>query len=117
MISDAGAGATGASIVIAAPCSIVSSDRRTAVALPPCGEVVPARIIARLSVRPLVDKWADWSMALWRGAALCFAIMILFAGWTLVAPPVKSPATDLSQDFENAVLAAVDQDQPADASW
>jgi hypothetical protein len=72
------------------------------------------RIIARLPARLVVDEWALWSRALWRAAASCVAIMLAFSAWTFLAPNHGAPANDLSQDFENTLLAAVDQDQPAD---
>src|SRR5439155_25475457 len=75
------------------------------------------RIMARLAVTPVLDCWAQWSNALWRAAAPCAAIMLLLAAWTMLAPAPKPPANDLSQEFENTVLAAVDQDQPADSTW
>ena len=34
-----------------------------------------------------------------------------------MAPNIAAPTSDLSQDFENTLLAAVDQDQPADSAW
>jgi hypothetical protein len=75
------------------------------------------RIMARLPARLVPDEWALWSHALWRAAALCVAVMLLFTAWTFVAPTSAAPASDLSQEFENTLLAAVGQDQPADSAW
>jgi hypothetical protein len=75
------------------------------------------RILARLPARPGLDEWALWARALWRAAAPCVAIMLLFSAWSLLAPKAAAPASDLSQEFENTLLAAVDQDQPADSAW
>jgi len=75
------------------------------------------RIMARLPVRQVLDEWALWSRALWRAAASCVAIMLLFGAWTFLASEGPAPANDLSQDFENTLLAAVAQDQTADSAW
>jgi hypothetical protein len=80
------------------------------------------RILARLQAQPRLDDWALWARALWRAAAACVAIMLLLGAWSLLgpaAPPPSSdaPAGDLSQQLENTLLAAVDQDQTADSTW
>ena len=75
------------------------------------------RIMARLPERLAPDPWAWWSHALWRAAGLCVAIMLLSTAWTLLAPHHAAPANDLSQAFENTLVAAVDQEQPADSAW
>ena len=75
------------------------------------------RIMARLAARPIMDDWALWARALWRAAAPCVAIMLLLGAWSLFAPQHSTPANDLSQDLEQTLLAAVDQDQPADSAW
>jgi hypothetical protein len=74
------------------------------------------RILARLSARPLADGWELWGRALWRAAAPCVAIMLLLGAWSLFAPG-NAPTNDLSQELEQTLLAAVDQDQPADSTW
>src|ERR1041385_5611001 len=71
------------------------------------------RIMARLQ-RHSVDQLSLWAQALWRATAPCVAIMLLFGGWCLFAPANTAPGIDLPQQFENTVLAAVDQEQPAD---
>jgi len=73
------------------------------------------RIIARLSARPALDRAAAWANALWRGLGPCVAIMLLLSAWSFFAGPAKAPVADLSQDLENTVFAAVDQDQPVDS--
>jgi|SRR5438477_2208506 len=73
------------------------------------------RIMARLKERARPDEWSLWARALWRAAAPCVAIMLLLSAWSFLAPIGGASApTDLSQEFENTVLAAVDQEQPAD---
>jgi hypothetical protein len=92
----------------------------TAQANPPSEHVPYAsakRIVARLPGRAAPDPWASWAQALWRAAALCVAIMLVSTAWTFLAPHGLAPASDLSQDFENTLVAAVGQDQPADSTW
>jgi hypothetical protein len=73
------------------------------------------RILACLGVRPVVDRWDQWGRALWWAAAPCIAIMLALGAWSLFTPQRKAPTNDLSQQLEQTLLAAVDQDQPADA--
>ena len=75
------------------------------------------RIMARLAARPMSDGWELWGRALWRAAAPCVAIMLLLGAWSLFTPQASAPATDLSQALEQTLLAAVDQEQPADSAW
>ena len=75
------------------------------------------RIMASLAARPIADDWALWARALWRAAAPCVAIMLLLGAWSLFHPQASPPASDLSQDLENTLLAAVDQDQTTDSTW
>jgi hypothetical protein len=74
------------------------------------------RIMARLATRPVMDDWALWARALWRAAAPCAAIMLLLGAWSFFAPPSSAPSSDLSQQLEQTLLAAVDQDQPIDSA-
>jgi hypothetical protein len=75
------------------------------------------RILALIADRPAADGWALWGRALWRAAAPCVAIMLLLGAWSWLAPQGGAPAGDLSQALEQTLLAAVDQDQPADSTW
>lgn len=75
------------------------------------------RIMARLMAQPSLDHWALWSRALWRAVAPCVGIMLLLSAWSLLEPAASPPANDLSQEFENTVLAAVNQDSAADLTW
>ena len=74
------------------------------------------RILARLTAQPILDRWELWGRALWRAAAPCIAIMLLLGAWALFAPQPSAPPNDLSQQLEQTLLAAVDQDQPIDAA-
>ena len=75
------------------------------------------RIMAHVRMRPALDAGSLWARALWRAAGPCVGIMLLLGAWSVFAPAGTAPASDLSQDFENTVLAAVDQEQPADLAW
>jgi hypothetical protein len=75
------------------------------------------RIMARLAARPVADGWELWGRALWRAAAPCVAIMLLLGAWSYFTRQASAPATDLSQQLEQTLLAAVDQDQPSDSAW
>jgi hypothetical protein len=72
------------------------------------------RIMARLNAAPVADRWALWARGLWRAAAPCVAIMLALGAWSFFTPKSHAPATDLSQQLENTLLAAVDQAPPAD---
>jgi hypothetical protein len=74
------------------------------------------RILARLAARPLADGWELWGRALWRAAAPCVAIALLLGAWSFFSQS-SAPANDLSQDLEQTLLAAVDQDQSTDSAW
>jgi len=89
----------------------------TARANPPSERVPYAfekRIMACLAARPIPDRWAMWGRALWRAAAPCVAIMLALGAWSLFTARSTPPPGDLSQQLEQTLLAAVDQDQPAD---
>ncbi len=75
------------------------------------------RITARLLTQPKTDEWALWARALWRAAAPCLALMLLLAAWSWLAPAGSPQTMDLSQEFDNTVLAAVEQEQSSDSLW
>lgn len=85
---------------------------------PPGDEVpyaFPTRVMARLRGQTIPDSWALWAGALWRATVPCIAIVILLGAWSFFAAP-KPTQSDLSQEFENTVLAAANQ-QASDAIW
>ena len=85
----------------------------------PPGDRVPyafeKRITALLATRPVLDRWALWSRALWRGAVGCLAVMVLLVAGSFFIPQNGGSPGDLSQDFENTMLASADQDN--DLIW
>jgi len=64
------------------------------------------RIMAHLA-KPIADIWSLWGRALWRAAAACVFAMALLGGWSFQTASDESP--DLSQEFENTVFAALDE--------
>ena len=75
------------------------------------------RIIALLP-QQAVDGWAQWAAALWRAAVPCIAIMLLLGAWSFLGGYPATGSSDLSQDIDNTILAAADQDQqPSDSTW
>ncbi len=89
---------------------------------PPDGRVPYAfekRLMARLAARPRPDNLLLWSRDLWRAALACAALVLLIGLSTFHLPPdnpAGSPAagTELSQDFQDTLLAAVDVTEPND---
>ncbi len=70
------------------------------------------RVLARLKDIPGSDQWAFWAKAMWRAAAPCLGIMLIFSAWSFFSP--SSASSDLGQDFERTVLAAADQESTGD---
>ena len=75
------------------------------------------RIMARIPELRELDAGALWARALWRAAAPCLGVALALAAWTAFSPEPQTQAADFSEDFENTVLAVVDQDSGADYIW
>jgi len=71
------------------------------------------RVLALLASRARADKWVFWTRGLWQAAASCAAIAVLLGAWIFFDSMASSNATDLSQNFENTLLASVDQSDQA----
>jgi hypothetical protein len=75
------------------------------------------RVTALLASRVAPQNLDGWVRGLWRAAVSCVAVALLCGAWTLsmpattpaTAPSITTSSTDLSQDFENTLLASVDQ--------
>ena len=67
------------------------------------------RITALLGSRTAPDNLALWVHGLWRAAASCVAVAVMCGIFSLLAPATADNRNDLSQDFENTLLASVDQ--------
>ena len=66
------------------------------------------RITALLAARAGVDHWVHWARGLWRAAAACAAVAVAFGAVSLFTPATPDNGNDLSQDFENTLLASAD---------
>jgi len=81
------------------------------------GDQVPyafeKRVMALLAARAPTDHLALWVRGLWQAAASCMAIALLLGTWAFFSPATSSKSDDLSQNFENTLLASVDQSDPA----
>jgi hypothetical protein len=73
------------------------------------------RITARLKGHTVMDEWGLWAGPLWKAAVPCVAIMLALSAWSFI--PAKPTPTDFSQEIENTVLAAVEQEQGSDSIW
>jgi len=67
------------------------------------------RVMAHIAARSVTDGWAVWGNSLWRAAASCVALAIVCGGISLFAPQASDNGNDLSQEFENTLLASADQ--------
>ena len=83
----------------------------------PPGDRVPyafeKRVVALLAARTAADPLALWVRGLWRAAVSCVAIALLLGAWAFFNPAASSKTDDLSQNFENTLLASVDQNDQA----
>jgi len=68
------------------------------------------RVTALLASRVAAKNMDVWVRGLWRAAISCAAIALLCGVWSAFSP-ASTPSTtdDLSQNFENTLLASVDQ--------
>jgi hypothetical protein len=83
----------------------------------PPGDRVPyafeKRVMALLAARTATDHLVLWMRGLWRAAVSCAVIALLLGVWAFFNPTVSTNADDLSQNFENTLLASVDQSDQA----
>ena len=70
------------------------------------------RLLARLLTPATLDHSALWARALWRAAAPCVALTLLFGAWSFIGNNANSTGMadggDFSQHFEQTMLAALD---------
>jgi hypothetical protein len=70
------------------------------------------RITALIAGRVRPQNLDVWVRGLWRAAVSCVAVAVVCGAWVLLSPPPggSGPGSDdLSQRFENTLLASVDQ--------
>ena len=76
------------------------------------------RVLGRLPAASfeMLDPREWWARGLWRAAIACLAFSVLAGALFLAAPRPAPPASDLSQDFENTMLASMNQDMDSSLS-
>lgn len=67
------------------------------------------RIMAQIAAQAGAERWVNWTRGWWRAAGACVAVAVVFGAVSLLAPVTPENGNDLSQDFENTLLASVDQ--------
>ena len=67
------------------------------------------RITALIAARAAVSRHALWARGLWRAAVSCVALAAICGAVSFFTPVSADNSNDLSQDFENTLLASVDQ--------
>ncbi len=71
------------------------------------------RVLANLAANPAANIAALWARALWRAAVPCVAVTVLLGAFSFM-PTSTTNATneeDLSQTFEQTLLASSDQQE------
>jgi hypothetical protein len=71
------------------------------------------RVMALIAERAAVSRSAMWVRGLWRAAVSCVVVAVVCGAVSLFTPATSDNGNDLSQDFENTLLASVDQGDTA----
>jgi hypothetical protein len=71
------------------------------------------RVTALLASRVAPKNLDLWVHGLWRAAVSCVAVAMLCGAWAFFTPATSVSSDDLSQNFENTLLASVDQGDQA----
>ena len=83
-------------------------------AIPP-GDHVPLafekRILAHLASKPAADICSLWARALWRATIPCLAVTVLLGAISFMPATTTTNEEDLSQTFEQSLLASSDQQE------
>ena len=72
--------------------------------------VFEKRIMALIAERAVASGRMLWARGLWRAAVSCVVVAMVCGTVALFTPDSYDGGNDLSQDFENTLLASVDQD-------
>jgi anti-sigma-K factor RskA len=67
------------------------------------------RIMALIAERAAASRHVLWVRGLWRAAVSCVALAAVCGAVSFFTPSSGDNSNDLSQDFENTLLASVDQ--------
>jgi anti-sigma-K factor RskA len=68
------------------------------------------RITTLIQARPAADDLAWWAGAFWRAAVACVAVVLLLGAVSFFAPRSSDSSAEMSDEFQNTLLAVVDQD-------
>jgi len=71
------------------------------------------RITASLKSRPQEDPLSLWARALWRAAAPCAAVMMVFGAWSFFGTKTTVTTTDSFEDQFVDTMLVVDQTEGA----
>jgi hypothetical protein len=66
------------------------------------------RIMALIAERSAVSGHLLWARGLWRAAVSCVVVATVCGTVALFTPAAHDGGIDLSQDFENTLLASID---------
>ncbi len=66
------------------------------------------RVMAHIAALPTVDAWALWARSLWRAAIPYAVAVVCLAAWLHFSAEPMAPADQITMDFENAILVAVE---------
>ena len=69
------------------------------------------RIMALIAERSKVSGRVLWAQGLWRAAVSCVVLALVCGTVALFTPESHDSGNDLSQDFENTLLASADLDE------
>jgi anti-sigma-K factor RskA len=67
------------------------------------------RIMALIASRVADSGRVLWTRGLWRAAVFCLALAAVCGAVSFFTPATSENTNDLSQEFENTLLASVDQ--------
>lgn len=67
------------------------------------------RVLTHLSSKPAADIATLWARALWRAAIPCVAVTVLLGAVSFMPSTTTTNEEDLSQTFEQTLLASSDQ--------
>jgi hypothetical protein len=71
------------------------------------------RIMALIAERAAASGRLLWARGLWRAAVSCVVLAVVCGAISFLTPVATDNSNDLSQDFENTLLASVDQPDTA----
>jgi hypothetical protein len=67
------------------------------------------RIMALIAERMAGSRRRLWARGLWHAAVSCVALAVVCGAISFFIPATADNSNDLSQDFENTLLASIDQ--------